>query len=90
MTFFSSPDVPKRAAPPRPPTKPKPGLCRQVRPEKTESPASRKVVAFKAVENDDEDEDIAELKKQVRHAMAVLEEGKPVAAFNLLKRLVGD
>lgn len=35
-------------------------------------------------------EDIAELKKQVRRVMAVLEEGKAVAAFNLLKRIVND
>ncbi len=62
-----------------------------MRPEKTEPPATRKVVAFKPpVEDDDEDEDIAELKKQVRHAMSVLEEGKAVAAFNQLKRLVSD
>jgi hypothetical protein len=54
-----------------------------------ERPAPQKVVAFKpAPEEDDEDEEIAELKKQVRHAMAVLEEGKAVAAFNLLKRIV--
>ena len=93
--LLSSPDVPKgkRAAAPRPPKKarPKPKPAAKLRPEKTESPASRKVVAFKPVESDeDEDEDIAELKKQVRHAMAVLEEGKAVAAFNLLKRIVGD
>ena len=30
------------------------------------------------------------MKKQVRHAMTVLEEGKAVAAFNLLKRIVAD
>ena len=93
--LLSSPDVPKskRAAPPRPPKKarPKPKPAAKARPEKTKSAAPRKVVAFKPVENDeDEDEDIAELKKQVRHAMAVLEEGKAVAAFNLLKRIVGD
>jgi len=62
-----------------------------VRPEKTEPPAIRKVVAFEPPdEDDDEDEAIAELKKQDRHAMAVPEEGKAVAAFNLLKRIVGD
>ena len=52
--------------------------------------AKHNVVAFepKAKEEAEESEEIAELKKQVRHAMAVLEEGKAVAAFNLLKRIV--
>lgn len=49
------------------------------------------VVDFKAPEEDTEDDDeIAELKKQVRRAMAALEDGKQVAAFNLLKRIVAD
>ena len=91
--LLSSAGVPKskRAAPPRPPKKPKPKTAARVRPVKTEPPATLKVVAFKPpVEEEDEDDDIADLKKQVRHAMAVLEEGKAVAAFNLLKRIVGD
>jgi hypothetical protein len=41
-------------------------------------------------EGEVEDEEIAELKKQVRYAMAVLEEGRAVAAFNLLNRIVGN
>ena len=50
-----------------------------------------KVVPFEPAPPGENDEDaIADLKKQVRHAMAVLEEGKPVAAFNLLKRIVED
>lgn len=44
----------------------------------------------KTADEDEDDEDIADLKNQVRHAMAVLEEGKAVAAFHLLKRIVGD
>jgi hypothetical protein len=33
-------------------------------------------------------EEVEEIKKQVRQAMKILEEGKQVAAFNLLKRIV--
>jgi len=92
--LLSSPDVPrsKRAATPRPPKMRKAKSVPTVRPEKTEPPAARKVVVFKppVEEIDGEEDDIADLKKQVRHAMAVLEEGKAVAAFNLLKRIVND
>jgi hypothetical protein len=92
--LISSPEVPKseRAKPPRPPKKPKPKPSRKTREEKVEPPPKHNVVAFKPApekeDEDDEDDEIAELKKQVRHAMAVLEEGKAVAAFNLLKRIV--
>ena len=90
--LLSSPPVPKsqRAAPPRPPKKPEPKPESKARPEKpAPEPPARKVVAFKPPpEDEEEDEEIAELKKQVRHAMAVLEKGKPVAAYNLLKRIV--
>lgn len=48
---------------------------------------SKKLVAFAPAEKED-DEEVARLKKQVRRAMAALEEGKEVAAFNLLKRIV--
>jgi len=40
--------------------------------------------------DDEESEAIEELKAQVRKAMGELEKGKQVAAFNLLKRIVGD
>lgn len=53
--------------------------------------ATARVVKFPNPENDDEDgstTDVEELKKQVRRAMKVLEEGKQVLAFNLLKRIV--
>jgi hypothetical protein len=49
------------------------------------------VVKFPNPEDDHEDgptTDVEELKNQVRLAMKVLEEGKQVAAFNLLKRIV--
>jgi len=98
-------EIPKgqRAAAPRPPKKkprqasvssipaPKPARTPKARTEKTAAAPKSKVVPFKpAPPAVDDDEDIADLKKQVRHAMAVLEEGKAVAAFNLLKRIVED
>ena len=92
--LISSPEVPKseRAKAARPPKKPKPKPATKARKERAEPPPKHNVVAFKPPreeeEEDDEDDEIAELKKQVRHAMAVLEEGKAVAAFNLLKRIV--
>jgi hypothetical protein len=49
---------------------------------------SQRVVAFQQPDEDEEDTEVTELKEQVRHAMNVLEKGKPVAAFNLLKRIV--
>ena len=62
------------------------------REEKVDPSPKPNVVAFEhppeKEDEDDEDDEIAELKKQVRLAMAVLEEGKAVAAFNLLKRIV--
>ena len=103
--LLGSPEVPKgeRAAAPRPPkkaprkppviktAKAQPARTEEGRPEKPPIPAKSKVVQFqREPEEDDDDEAIAELKKQVRHAMAVLEAGKPVAAFNLLKRIVED
>lgn len=72
---------------PREKPKPKPKTNQSLPPKKPLNPASGNVVAFKSpvVEGGDE---IAELKEKVRHAMKVLEDGKPVAAFNLLKRIV--
>jgi hypothetical protein len=49
------------------------------------------VVKFPVPEVEAEDlpnEDVEEIKKQVRQAMKMLEEGKQVAAFNLLRRIV--
>jgi len=94
--LITSPEVPKseRAKAPRPPkkSKPKPKRAPKAREEITEPPPKHNVVAFKRPlekeEEDEADDEIAELRKQVRHAMAVLEEGKVVAAFNLLKRIV--
>lgn len=87
-----SPEIPKRerAKAPHPPKKPQPKPAPKALEERTES--KHNVVAFKRPpekeDDDDEDYEIAKLKKQVRHAMGVLHEGKAVAAFNLLKRIV--
>jgi hypothetical protein len=92
--LISSAKIPKsdRAKAPRPAEKPKAKPVTNTREAKTEPPPKDNVVAFKQPpqkeEEDDEDDEIAEMKKQIRHAMAVLEEGKAVAAFNLLKRIV--
>ncbi len=86
--LIGSSEIPKseRAASPRPHKKPK----RPVHPGKMNPEILKKVIVFKPAPQDDEDEDVTELKKQIRQAMALLEDGKAVAAFNLLKRIVGD
>jgi hypothetical protein len=79
------PKSPKTIKPKRPAPK--------ARKEKTKrAPASRsKVIPFQAEPDEEkEGDEVDDLKERVRHAMAVLEAGKPVAAFNLLKRIVGD
>ena len=56
-----------------------------------EESAPAKMVKFPAPKVEDKDrpnEEIEEIKKQVRQAMKILEEGKQVPAFNLLKRIV--
>ncbi|HEY5744207.1 MAG TPA: hypothetical protein VIS99_16915 [Terrimicrobiaceae bacterium] len=59
---------------------------------KVRKPVQEKLLQFPKPpakeEPDEESEAIQELKNQVRHAMEVLEEGRQVAAFNLLKRIV--
>lgn len=90
--LLGSKETPKseRAAPPRRQAKKSKPKRHTGRPEKPALAVSEKVIAFKPGPKDDEDEEIAAIKKQVRHAMALLEDGKAVAAFNLLKRAVGD
>jgi hypothetical protein len=58
-----------------------------------EENASARVVKFprpEAETSGPSHEDLEELKDQVLHAMKLLEEGKQVAAFNLLKRIIGS
>ena len=72
------------------PEEPKTPVAKAKRPAAEENAAGR-VVKFPGSQTEDEDrprEDIEEIKDQVRLAMKVLEEGKQVAAFNLLKRIV--
>jgi hypothetical protein len=60
---------------------------------KRQEPTHGKVVHFTKSEplqgsDEEESEAILGIKNQVRHAMELLEQGKQVAAFNLLKRIV--
>src|SRR5262245_20652939 len=77
----------ERAKPPKPPAK-------QAAPKKPKARREKKtpanVLPFKQREDHEEEEnpEILELKRKVRQAMAILEDGKAVAAFNLLKRIV--
>ena len=60
------------------------------KPPATEKNASARVVKFPTPESEDGDalnDDLEELKNQVHQAMRLLEDGKQVAAFNLLKRI---
>jgi len=83
---------PKPAKKPRPrmKPKPKPKTKPSPRPQKPKDPPKpeKKIIPFHPPEAD-EDKDVNALKKQIRQAMSLLEDGKAVAAFNLLKRTVG-
>jgi hypothetical protein len=93
--LINSPEIPRsqRAKAPQP-AKSRKQKPKAQKPEKKAEAPGPKIVAFKPPSEPEaepeEDDEVADLKKQVRHAMKVLEEGKPVAAFNLLKRIVGD
>jgi hypothetical protein len=94
------PAVPKskEASLPRPPKHPGKNKLQKTKiaveankPSPSKESAVARVVKFPARESDDQNEPneaVEEIKSQVRHAMKVLEEGKQVAAFNLLKRIV--
>ena len=82
--------VQEKEAKPRRPARPREKGSRK---DSTSSkPPLEKVVHFErpepAKEPDEEGEATREIKNQVRRAMEMLEEGKQVAAFNLLKRIV--
>lgn len=80
----AAPVVLKRAEPAVPEPAP---TVKEMPPTGSAATVSKKLVVFAPTEKE-EDEEVARLKKQVRRAMAALEEGKEVAAFNLLKRIV--
>lgn len=57
----------------------------------TEAHSSAKIVPFEPPKNEarnDESVQVKKLKKEIRRAMAALEQGRQVTAFNVLKRLV--
>ena len=77
----------KQAARPKPKPKHRPPKRTPARKEGKSS----NVIAFKPAEAEEEEdagEEVEAIKAQVRHAMTVLEQGKQVAAFNLLRRIV--
>lgn len=96
--LFDDSPVPKsqRYPPPKPARAAKPKPTSNVakaksRSEEKRAPASDKVVPFphpSPKEDDDDEVDTAELKAGIRRALHLLEQGKQVAAFNFLKRLV--
>jgi hypothetical protein len=60
-------------------------------PTNSEEPESARVVKFpepKAEEEPESDPIVEDIKDKVRQAMKLLEDGKQVAAFNLLKQVV--
>jgi hypothetical protein len=62
-------------------------------PTNSEEPVSPRLVKFpepKAEEEPESDPMVEEIKNKVRQAMKLLEEGKQVAAFNLLKQVVSN
>jgi len=90
-----APKPPKKKpvkAPAAAPAKPERTREKKANREKTPKTMKLRVVPFKAApprrDEEDDESEVAALKNQVRHAMAVLEAGKVVAAFNLLKRIV--
>jgi hypothetical protein len=80
------------AAPPRAqrPRISKPAKKRKTSEAASPEPPPNKVVHFPSPTRDldEDDPEIADLKSGIRHAMQMLEQGKPVAALHLLKRLV--
>jgi hypothetical protein len=65
-----------------------------VQPQDKKSAPAEKVVEFPKPESNqqrsDRNDEVEELKRRVREAIDVLEQGKQVAAYNLLKRIVED
>ena len=91
-SFPKSEQAPKsKPAKPTIRNKPNENRVTKLEPPVVEESAPGKMVKFPAPKVEDKDrpnEEVEEIKKQVRQAMKILEEGKQVAAFNLLKRIV--
>jgi hypothetical protein len=85
-------EVPKsqRAAPPKEPRPPK--KPQRVEPEEVPQQPAREVAKEETEERrgDRRSSEISEIKRKVRRAMKMLEQGKAVAAFNLLKEIVEE
>ena len=79
----------KKAAKPKPKARPKAKTKPKVKPKppaKTKHAA--KIIPFEPpADEDDTDPEVMKVKQQVRRAMKLLEDGKQVAAFNLLKQI---
>ena len=93
--LIESKEVPKRERVVPGPPKPKKPRGTAKNRKKTHTKVESNVIAFKPRHGDDEDTDeegdsADQLKGQVRRAMKLLEDGKAVAAFNLLKRIVDE
>jgi len=87
-------ELPKsqRATPPKPPKPAKPPLSKKekaIQLEEMFEPVE-KARSSEEEEYPKQDEAVAAIKKQVRRAMKILEQGKAVAAFNLLKKIVDE
>lgn len=81
----------KRPARPKSPKPLHKNSERASHPKKAVVKGEQKIIAFESEKKDaDENEEVADLKRQVRRAMGLLEEGKVVAAFNSLKRILQD
>jgi hypothetical protein len=81
--LFTAPEVPKKDRAPRPKEKKPPASKKR-----KATTSDLKVLPFVAKRETaaHESDDVARLKRQIRQAMSLLEEGKEVAAFNTLKK----
>jgi hypothetical protein len=87
-----APKPPKPAKPARLPEAEEAAQAPKSQPRRTPAdgakPASVKVVEFRPPHDDDEEEALRQIKRLARQAMKALEDGKHVAAFQILRRIV--
>ena len=90
--LLEAPHSKEREKPAKAPEKSRTKLGVRKEKEKRQEPPREKVIHFTKPELreevDEESEAIQDIRNQVRHAMEVLEQGRQVAAFNLLKQIV--